>query len=82
MSFGSWLQEQEKRPDDVGKFAQLAYGDFNSGCAPKYFSGALEWRDHFQKYHPRRMDDISVLLGEAFKEYAHDLANERSKSMA
>ena len=75
--FAEWLDEQRHRDDEVGKFARLAWEDFTSGCA-RWFSGAVEWRDHFAKAHPDKTEYMFSLLREAFVAYADDKLKERA----
>jgi len=75
--FGEWLDEQRDRNDDVGRFARLCWDDFTSGCA-RWFSGAVEWRDHFVALHPDRADFMFGLLREAFVAYADDVVSKRA----
>lgn len=69
--FSEWLIEQTERTDNVGKFAQLAWADYTSGCA-RWYPGAIEWRDHFIARHADKTDEIFPLLSAAFLAYADD----------
>lgn len=69
--FSEWLYEQLHRDDEIGRFANLAWADYTSGCA-RWYSSALEWRDHFIAKHPDKADDMFVLLGQSFRAYADD----------
>lgn len=75
--FGEWLDEQRKRDDDIGRFARLCWEDFTSGCA-RWFSGAVEWRDHFMKVHPDKTDLMFDLLRKAFVAYADEVTKKQA----
>jgi hypothetical protein len=75
--FSEWMMDQQGRNDDVGRFARLCWEDYTAGCA-RYFAGAVEWRDHFQKKHPNKVDLIFPLLKTAFTEYVESLTPQRN----
>ena len=66
--FTNWLFEQMDRDDPVGKFAKVAFSDYNAGCALHY-STAVEWRNHFEKNHSKNFDKLLDMLGDAYVDY-------------
>jgi len=69
--FGEWLSEQTNRKDNAGRFARIAWEDYTSGCA-RWYTNALEWRDHIESKHPNKVNEVYPLLREAFVAYASD----------
>jgi len=70
--FTSWLFEQDDRDDNVGRFAKLAYADYNAGCASA-FKDAVAWKEHFEQKHPKKFGVLLELLGDAYVEYSTEL---------
>ena len=70
--FTSWLFEQDDRDDRVGRFARLAYADYNAGCASP-FKDAVAWKVHFEQKHPKKFEELLDMLGDAFVEYSTEL---------
>lgn len=71
--FGSWLQEQEDRKDDVGEFARLCWTAFTAGDC-RYYSHVMDWRAFFQRrLSAEKFEKADALLKCAFAEYAEEV---------
>jgi hypothetical protein len=73
--FTSWLFEQDDRDDRVGRFARLAYADYNAGCASP-FKDAVAWKVHFEQKHPKKFGVLLELLGDAYVEYCTEFSEQ------
>ena len=70
--FGEWLEDQQHRGDDVGRFARLCWEDYTSGCA-RYYATALQWKAHFEMRHSTKLDVIIPLLKASYENYLTSL---------
>jgi len=70
--FTTWLFEQRDRDDETGKFANLAYSDYNAGCA-SLFTDAVKWKNHFSEKHPKSYDTLFEMLADAYVEFCTEV---------
>ena len=72
--FVAWLLEQQDRPDEIGRLAEVVYADRNNGC----FMGrrAIHVQEHFFTKHTKLYMHVMPILAKAVKEYS--LVNEKS----
>jgi hypothetical protein len=69
--FTPWVLEQLDRPDDVGRFASIMWGDINNGCGSSSMRDPVSWKKHFELVHPKTSTALLILLSEAYAEYVH-----------
>jgi len=67
--FTPWVLDQQDRPDDVGRFAAILWGDINNGCGSSMIRDAVTWKKHFDEVHPKTSTGLNLLLGEAYTAY-------------
>jgi hypothetical protein len=70
--FTPWVLDQQDRPDDVGRFAAIMWGDINNGCASSSMRDVFSWKRHFEEVHPKTSAALLMMLTETYEAYVND----------
>lgn len=60
----------------MGELARLLWGDYNSGCAIMY-KAPMYWINHFSKSHPKALEKVMGLMGDAYSDFLIELAENK-----